>query len=66
MMAGYEVDSYEAKDYVRFLYNEFLTREPSQDEMNLWLEQIDNGLEYEEVLGGFLYSDEFKSSHQIQ
>ena len=66
MMAGYEVDIYEAKDYVRFLYNEFLTREPSQDEMNLWLEQIDNGLEYEEVLGGFLYSDEFKSSHQIQ
>ena len=66
MMSGYEGDSYEAKDYVRFLYNEFLTREPSQDEMNLWLEQIDNGLEYEEVLGGFLYSDEFKSSHQIQ
>jgi len=45
--------------YLATLYKAFFNREADAKGIEYWLERIDGGLSREEVLDGFLYSDEF-------
>ena len=48
-------------DYVNVLYRAFFNREPDTEGFNGWIENLASGMSREEVLHGFLYSQEFKN-----
>ena len=48
-------------DYVNVLYRAFFDREPDTEGINGWIENLAGGMSREEVLHGFLYSQEFKN-----
>ena len=43
------------------IYKAAFDREPDQDGLGYWVNQLDNGMHLEEVASGFINSDEFKS-----
>ena len=45
--------------FVDNLYRTFFQREPEEDGLAFWLEQLAEGSPRNDVMGGFLYSQEF-------
>lgn len=48
------------EEFVEILYSTFFDREPDTKGRNDWLESLADGMSREEVLAGFVYSDECK------
>ncbi|MCB1921865.1 MAG: DUF4214 domain-containing protein [Candidatus Competibacteraceae bacterium] len=45
--------------FIGNLYRTFFQREPEEDGLAFWLEQLAEGSPRNDVMGGFLYSQEF-------
>jgi hypothetical protein len=56
---GFQVNALNNKDYVYFLYKCLLQRTPDLDGLNAWYNRLQSGKSKNEVLQGFMVSQEF-------
>ncbi len=49
------------EEYMTVLYRAFFDREPDTDGYNGWLNQLSSGTSRQDVLNGFIYSQEFEN-----
>ena len=45
------------EEFLAFLYNVLLFREPETEGLNTWLARMDGGMTMEEVVDGFLFEE---------
>jgi len=57
--AEYNIDSKNNTEYLTTLYSAFFNRAADEGGFNGWMTQMDNGTSREDVLSGFIHSEEF-------
>jgi hypothetical protein len=56
---GQQVNSMDNKDYIYFLYNSLFQRSPDLEGLNAWYNRLQSGIGKNEIIQGFVVSQEF-------